>query len=86
MQKHFMLFMLISRGVSAATKNTQETTHRKQERNIRSSLKEWQQLMEDSEINSRIGARSDWLVSTVPFRPRVRGQHVYTSRSTGDEA
>lgn len=78
--------MLISRGVSAATKNTQEATHRKEERNIMSRLKDWQQLTEDSEINSRIGARSDWLVSTVPFRPRIRGQHVYTSRSTGDEA
>lgn len=45
-----------------------------------------QQLTKESEINSRIGAHSDWLVSTIPFRPRIRGQHVYTSRSTGDEA
>lgn len=53
------------------------------------TIQNWLSILratDDSIKNSRLAALSDWLVSTVPFRPRIRGQHVYTSRSTRDEA
>lgn len=45
------------------------------------------QFTAEVENQTQAPKASDWLVSTVPsFRPRIRGQHVDTSRPARDEA